>query len=161
MTIWTGTLPSWVVEPVTAADLDTMTDVLAALSDARSTYTPTFASSGTAPSLGNGTLSGRYLQAGKFVVATVRFAAGSTTTFGTGELRFGLPVTVFNSSLESIGGAVLLDAGTTRYSASPLAVSNSAYAQIVVGSSNFIQGTIPFTWTTNDEILFTILYEAA
>ena len=54
-------------------------------------YTPTWASSGTAPSLGNGTLQGLYLQVGKLVHVLINFKAGSTTTFGTGAWSFTLP----------------------------------------------------------------------
>lgn len=131
------------------------------LTDAWQTYTPTFTSSGTAPSLGNGSTSGRYLKCGHLAVAVGALVVGSTTTFGTGDLRFGLPATTVNSGLEQIGGAVLLDSGTTRYSASALAPSNTAYIQIVATSTNFIQATIPFTWTTNDTIQFMIVVETA
>lgn len=130
------------------------------LTAAWTSYTPTFASGGTAPVLGNGTLTGKYIQVGKFVAASVYFIAGTTTTFGTAELRFGLPVTI-GLGFDVTGTAVLLDSGTTRYSATCLAGSGLSYTTIVVGSSNQISGVIPFTWTTNDAINFQLIYPAA
>src|SRR5688500_12750202 len=56
------------------------------------TYTPTWASSGTQPAIGNGTLAGRYASVGKIVYVKLRLVAGSTTTFGTGDWTFSLPV---------------------------------------------------------------------
>lgn len=58
------------------------------------TYTPTWTqSSGTQPSLGDGTLTGYYSRSGNIVTVMLRFVAGSTTTYGnsgTGYL-FSLP----------------------------------------------------------------------
>lgn len=41
------------------------------------------AASGTNPAIGNGTITGRYVQVGKTVTFTAQITAGSTTTFGT------------------------------------------------------------------------------
>lgn len=64
-----------------------------------STYTPTWASSGTQPVLGNGTLTGRYHQIGKSVKGQILLTPGSATTFGTGTYTFSLPV----ASLSALG----------------------------------------------------------
>lgn len=121
------------------------------------TYTPTFGSSGTAPALGNGILEGHYLRTPHLITAQVRFVAGSTTTFGTGELRFGMPLTN-GSGFECFGSAIVLDSGTTRYSGTSEVGNGNAFSQVVAGSSNFITATNPFTFTTNDEVLLQIAY---
>jgi len=54
-------------------------------------FTPTLTSGGTAPSLGNGTLTGYYSRAGNIVNVNVSLTLGSTTALGTGGLSFSLP----------------------------------------------------------------------
>src|ERR1044071_1955961 len=68
----------------TSTEMDTVHDALVALSDPWDSYTPTWTNSTTNPTIGNGTLSGAYIQVGKFVVFRVSIGMGSTTTFGTG-----------------------------------------------------------------------------
>lgn len=54
-------------------------------------YTPTWSAQSTAPSLGNGSLIGRYMKIGRTVYVFIRLTVGSTTTFGTGSWSFSLP----------------------------------------------------------------------
>ena len=54
-------------------------------------FTPTWQASGTAPSLGNGTLTGYYKKIGRQVAVRINLTAGSTTTYGTGSLRLRPP----------------------------------------------------------------------
>lgn len=67
-------------------------------------YTPVWSSTGTAPVLGNGTLSGAYQQVGKKVDFVTRLTAGTTTTFGTLQYRFTLPVAAHANFLPSGAG---------------------------------------------------------
>ena len=53
-------------------------------------YTPTWGSTGTAPSLGNGTLTGSYQQFGKLVYFRAVLTLGSTSTIGTGQYHLTL-----------------------------------------------------------------------
>lgn len=61
--------------------------------DAWLSYTPVWSASGTAVSLGNGTITGRYFQTNALVHVKIVLTMGSTTTFGTAFYRFSLPVT--------------------------------------------------------------------
>lgn len=54
-------------------------------------YTPAWYSTGTQPSIGNGTISGRFALVGKIAFVEMAILFGSTTNFGTGSYRFGLP----------------------------------------------------------------------
>src|SRR5262245_308636 len=56
-------------------------------------YTPTWSATGTAPSLGNGSIQGKYWRLGRLVLYRLVFTAGSTTTFGSGAWLFTLPFT--------------------------------------------------------------------
>ena len=161
MTTWTGTLPSWGVRPIPAADLKTMVDALAGLTDAMSTYTPAWASAGTQPALGNGTLIGRYLLSNHFTAVQVKLTAGTTTTFGTGVWSFSLPPGVTNAAAtDAIGSALLLDASATRYSASCEVGAGASTIAVVAGSTNYITASIPFTWTTSDAASIAVVLQA-
>lgn len=54
-------------------------------------FTPTWTSSGTQPTLGNGTLTGVYSRRGNEISCEVNLQIGSTTTQGTGTWYFALP----------------------------------------------------------------------
>lgn len=54
-------------------------------------YTPAWTASGTQPSIGNGTLTGKYLRRGREVTVHARVLAGSTTTFGSGQYYVSMP----------------------------------------------------------------------
>ncbi|MGW6743793.1 hypothetical protein ACWGDX_24245 [Streptomyces sp. NPDC055025] len=86
---------TWVVgEVVTDVMLNVeVRDQFASMFDAWTTYTPTLVSTGTAPALGNGALTGRYMKWGRTVMVLAQLTVGSTTTFGSGNLSIGLPVT--------------------------------------------------------------------
>lgn len=127
-------------------------------------YTPIWTTAGTAPSLGNGTLSGRYVQVGKLVVAQIEFVAGSTTTFGTSVYFFSLPVADVGANRSFAGAGQIEDA------------SPSAQFQIITkveqgqqkismwdprSSSVLISSTTPITFASGDKIHATITYEAA
>lgn len=56
-------------------------------------YTPTWTGTTSNPAVGNGSITGAYLQIGKWVQFRIQVTFGSTTTFGTGGLQFSLPVT--------------------------------------------------------------------
>lgn len=64
-------------------------------------WTPTWTATSGSPAIGNGTWDNKYIQIGKFVTGYLRFTAGSTTNFGTGDWRFTLPVTVTPPSSSS------------------------------------------------------------
>lgn len=70
------------------------------------TYTPAWTTSGVAPVLGNGTLTGGYVRTGSVVVATINLVIGSTTTFGTNAWKFSLPFT---------NAGTLISLGTAQY----------------------------------------------
>jgi hypothetical protein len=54
-------------------------------------YTPTWSSSGTQPTLGNGSISGRFRREGTTLHVEVDLAVGSSSSVGTGNARISLP----------------------------------------------------------------------
>ena len=127
--------------------------------DAYSTYVPTWTATGTAPSLGNGTLAGRYMQIGKLVFVTIEFTAGSSTTFGTGGWRFTAPVTPRTSS-KAIGEIRAIDTGVSEY---PGFVVMEATLLRLMFSTAVPEATVsaPFAWANTDQFHLSATYEAA
>lgn len=127
-------------------------------------YTPVWASSGTQPAIGNGTINGRYLQLGKLVYGTIVLTMGSTTTYGTGSYTFTRPITaqannsglflssvdVFDSSAGAVYKGALRTGGTAPLIPVTLASPTADYA-----------ATVPVTFATSDTITIAFLYEAA
>jgi hypothetical protein len=125
-------------------------------------YTPTWGTYGTAPSLGNGTLVGAWMQVQKLVLFRIRLTAGSTTTFGTNGWTLTLPTSP-NTGVRwafagiaqdsSTGSIYAMTAGGTS---STIGVYNAA-ASPLTGVTN----TAPFTWATGDTLDVQGTYEAA
>jgi hypothetical protein len=125
-------------------------------------WTPTL----TNLTLGNGTMSGRYVQIGKFVHATLNLTWGSTTS-ASGTWEFSSPVTMATPNNTYIGTARILDNGVQNYPGMVLILTNAkliAFSQYVgntYSEAANLTATSPFTWTTGDNLAFSITFEAA
>lgn len=165
MTTWSSTLPAGPTMPqvLPQATFDVWYGILLALSDVWSTYTPSWTSSGTAPAVGNGSITGRYAQVGKFVFCTGILTMGSTTTFGTGTWSISLPVTAATSTNGIyVGPAYLHDnsliAARRTGVAAPATTTTMVFYAATAGA---VTPTVPFTWASSDKLSWTIFYEAA
>ena len=134
----------------------------AAAATAYTTWTPTL----TNLTLGNGTMAGKYIQIGKFVHATLSLTWGSTTS-SSGAWEFSSPVTMATPNNTYIGTARILDNGVQNYPGMVLILTSTkliAFAQYVGNTwseASNIATTSPFTWTTGDNLSFSITFEAA
>jgi hypothetical protein len=146
-------------------DLTNINDVTVLL-DSWSSWTPVWGTTGTAPSLGNGTLIGRMMrvapsgQGTQFIA--IRLTWGSTTTGGTGSFQFGgfdgTPTTPSQPSLINmvIPALCVDDSATNRFlTAARLNVGTStAISQMstwnTTGTFGAVTATHPFTWATSD-----------
>lgn len=116
-------------------------------------YTPTWAGSGSNPSIGNGTITGRYTLIDDLLFLQIRVLMGSTTTFGSGTYTWTIP-TGMTLTYPINGSASLFDAspgaiygGIPRYdSATTLAVLS------VHAASAFWTSTVPATLAQSDDI---------
>lgn len=129
------------------------------------TYTP----SNDNVTLGNGTETARYYRIGKLVCVSYRLTFGSTTSF-TGTVNIGLPST---SVSYAAGVGISTDSGTSNFNLFPVVDPASAKAVLrsqSIGThtgtqyprwDNATNSTTPFTWTTNDVVSFSIVYEEA
>lgn len=134
-------------------------------------YTPVWSSGGTQPSIGNGTLTGKWRRVGCFIEAEIYLLAGSTTTFGTGSYAFSLPTNMsFGFSRMASGGSFLSAGvrslgGMIRFSSSYYNVFCGynttttvfpAYGLASGSATQFINLAFnePFTWTNGTLLSF-------
>lgn len=129
-------------------------------------YTPTWTTSGTpGPSVGNGTLTGRYQRIGRTITYHINLIAGSTTAFGTGTCSFALPVAAASSGCTYIGSAHLL--GSSRWGGqfviSPGATEAAPFFPNSSGDTRLISlsSVNPETLTASTQVRITGVYESA
>lgn len=162
MTDWTGTPPVILAGDIpTGDDWDLILDELTALSDDWAVWVPVWSTSGTAPSVGDGTLTGRYKQIGKTVHYNMTLTWGTTTSAGTGTWSFTTPIDVQTARLPLPTMAIDVSAAlgypcvarTTTASPNILAIYTSTPA-VIAGS------TVPFVWANTDQLIINGTYEA-
>ena len=119
-------------------------------------YTPTF--SGT---LGNGTLTGKYVKIGRLVHFAISFTWGSTTSHGAGAAhQYGLPVTA-TSGTYVIGGARIVDASPSAQYFRCVFVNSTTAVAMASEAAQFVTNATPMTWATGDTLTITGSYESA
>lgn len=124
-------------------------------------YTPTWTSTGTAPTAGNSAFTGAYGKIGKTVSFNVYFPMGSTATFGTGLYRWALPVA---STGQVIGSGYIYDSSANAvWTVSLLRVTTTTFRLLFTAGGGLydVSQTAPFTWAVADEINVACTYEAA
>lgn len=159
---------TWVVgEVVTAALLNQeIRDQITSMLDTWTSYTPTWTAATTNPSLGNGTIVGRYIKIGRTCTAVIKLTMGSTTTYGSGLYRFGIPFTSASASIDylgtarlvatnSWGGHLILGAGSNDMNAAfptstgnASSVSMNALAPETLANGHVFRGEITYQTAT-------------
>ena len=125
------------------------------------TWSPTYAGL----TVGNGTVTARYAQKGKLVVAWWKFVLGNTSSI-TGGITVSTPVNPYADGAYTT--IVEAQAGNTNYIMATNALSNRWYLRAIDASATYAKiavtsSTVPGTWTSasGDYINFTAVYEAA
>lgn len=155
---WTSPKTFTADSVLTASELNThLRDNLKAATE-WTTYTPTWTGTGGTPTIGNGTLTGRYIQAGNLCHVSIALTMGSTTSLGTStNWSWALPVTAAGVA---VGAAWALDSGTTYYTGATIINTGATTLQLLYsGSGNGWGYAVPFTWTTNDRLAVSVTYE--
>lgn len=142
------------------------TDLLEGMVGEWQDYTPTWTASGSNPSIGDGTLLGRYVQIGGVVHFSIKLTGGSSTNWGSGNYSFALPV-VAAGEIEMVGTCFIGDssAGSGAYSTGIAFVG--AGASTVSGyvggknASSIVSNANPQTFASGDRIWMTGEYEAS
>src|SRR5215471_2626881 len=144
-----------------ASDTETLASYLT------KTYVPTWGSDDTAPVLGNGTLTGSYIQVGKLVLATTKLTIGSTSTLGTGTYYMSLPV---QSAIWVFGTGKITDVSLgvaspvtpeTQTATLMRALTHLSGAVGSTATHGVVTASGPIPWASGDLIELTIAYFAA
>lgn len=128
------------------------------------TFTPTWTSTGTTPTLGNGTLTGKYIKIGKLVIAQIYLKFGSTTSGGTGNWRFALPEAAFETVAAITGYpgyAYVEDSGIASYFFAVRRGTAASDVALTRENGSEVSTSVPFTWGTNDFLQFEMAYGVA
>lgn len=122
-------------------------------------YTPTWTvTSGSAPSIGNGSLTAKYTLIGKTAMVWLQLIAGSTTTFGSGgEWIFNLPVSLLNGAAGSVR---MTESGVANHVGVVQFTSATSF-EIAVDNAIRVTNASPFAWGTNDSLNVSFFYEVA
>lgn len=132
-------------------------------------FTPLWYSSGTQPTIGNGTLTGRYVNIGATIIGEIRLVFGSTTNRGSGVYRFSLPVLGVAENFQPMGQVVIRDEGPGISYMGTALFNNSQDDRIEIHmhsqNATFDEGVpaaadTPITFATNDKILIHFQYES-
>lgn len=134
------------------------------------TYTPTWTATVTNPAIGDGVISGRYMNVGATIFGEIRIQAGATGfTRGEGTYRIGLPTAGVVENFQPVGQVVMRDEGPgINYFGTAIFNSNiddaielymhSQVAQFDEGVA--VTHTTPFLFSANDKILIQFTYES-
>lgn len=123
-------------------------------------YDPVFSSSGVAPSVGAGSVTGRWRVVGpKTIQVEVNTTFGAGMSQGTGTYFWSTPFTATSDSMSlSVGSAYILDAGTSERPGSVQLFSVDLYYCTAAPTSTLGAGS-PVAWASGDIFKFSLFHE--
>ena len=162
---WTEPPRTWVAsEVVTAAMMNThVRDQLKAIGDPWTSFGAAathWTATTTNPTIGNGTFTAAYMQAGKLIHFRIRIVFGSTTTVGSGSYLFGLPVNGQGFNTPLLCTAMLYDSSGSARTMSQAYMNSATQIVLNTGTAN-VTHAAPIAWATSDVIAIAGTYEAA
>ncbi|MFF3128501.1 hypothetical protein ACFVRD_40960 [Streptomyces sp. NPDC057908] len=152
-------------EMVIAAMLNTeIRDQLNSMFGAWSSYTPVWTAATTNPSLGNGSITGRYMKIGRTCHVRIDLTMGSTTTYGSGGWSLGLPVAASATGVQ-IGAAHAFQsqriAGHINIAAGATVGQVFFPTTALPASMSSASATVPVTWAAAGKLTIALTYETA
>jgi hypothetical protein len=123
------------------------------------TYNVQWTAPTTNPTIGDGSLIGRYVRRGNLCRFQIILIFGTTTTAGSGNWSFSLPFASSTGVVSSTGVAPchVRDAGLNNYERFGLIPPNTSVMTTFVQldnatNVNFLNATTPFTWGNGDSL---------
>ncbi|MEU0634563.1 hypothetical protein, partial [Streptomyces sp. NPDC005989] len=154
-------------EMVTAAMLNQeIRDQLNSMFGAWTNWTPAWTAATTAPALGNGTMTGRYMKWGRTCMVNLELTMGSTTTYGAGVWSFSLPFTAASAVGSRVGMAQALG-GANRVAGQLIVAPAAGTFTCFFPASTSVSflsnngATNPFTWAATHQLRASFTYETA
>ncbi len=127
-------------------------------------YNPSWTASVTNPVIGNGTITGGYMQLGETVFVQGRILAGSTTTFGSGNYSISLPAAMgmFASNIPGGGAIWLRDNSGLDFTGMAILTTAGSTFQIRMGEggNTLWTPTVPFTMANGDWVSWCFFYRS-
>jgi len=125
-------------------------------------WTPSWTSTGTAPSVGSGFIGGRFTQIGNLVIANGYIILGAGFAVGSGNYRVSFPVNAASTN-GSIGSASIFDASASyvQYPGIAIYVSATTFEMRLGNALGLWSPTSPIPLTQSDQLRFFLMYEAA
>lgn len=126
-------------------------------------YTPVWTGAGGNPTLGNGSLTGKYSRVGTTVHFKIRLIIGSTTTLATGLWMFTMPFTKEFANREALGPCLMEDVGAADWTGTANNLDGTTLFVAVSGAAGlvYLTNTTPFAWGTDDFVSIQGTYEMA
>lgn len=134
------------------------------------TYTPVLYGSTTNPVLGNGSITGRYVNIGATIIGEIRVIAGTVGfSRGSGTYSVSLPTAGVIENFQPVGQVVMRDEGPgTNYFGTAIfnnGVTDRVELYMHSQVATFDEGvpvteSTPFLFSSNDKILIQIQYES-
>lgn len=118
-------------------------------------FTPVWTSDGSAPSIGNGTLTGQVQLIGKTCNVYMKFVGGSGTTWGSGTYFIGFPIApvgLTGNNAHNLGG-YMEDSGVLGYQLAGARTNGTTQFYVNYATAGGMAGwarSAPFTWDTGD-----------
>jgi hypothetical protein len=134
------------------------------------TYTPTLFGSTTNPAIGNGSITGRYMNVGATIFGEIRILAGTTGfSRGLGNYSVSLPAAGIVENYQPVGQVVMRDEGPgITYFGTAIFNNNVTdrielfiHSQVASFDEGFaVTESTPFLFSANDKILIQFTYES-
>lgn len=118
-----------------------------------STYTPAWTATGTAPSLGNGTIAGQYRRIGTLLVGHIDLTMGSTTTYGSGAYAWSIPAgNELPTRALTLGIGVVTDTSANQYFAGVAGRTSISTIHLRMHGASLAGPAVPVTLASTDNI---------
>lgn len=134
-------------------------------------YSANWGASDANPSLGNGTLQGRYITIGKMCTVHIGLNIGSSTGKGGGEWSFTVPFTpagIISGGLAYASGSAMLNNSVSgvQHPGTPYLRDIGGVKRVRIATSSGttvadVSPTVPFNWSINDDLDIVLTYEMA
>jgi hypothetical protein len=134
---------------------------VAAVSPAGIAYTPTWTATTTNPTLGDGTLTGRYMQVGKWVDFQIRLVFGATTAVGSGAYLFGFPVVMRSVPTQPVCTVVIRQSATSAHKIRWGYMNTTSNCVLRDQDGASVTPSSPYVWASGDSITIAGRYEDA
>lgn len=124
-------------------------------------FTPTLTAVTTNPTIGDGTLTGRYRKLDdKTVALRISWFFGSTSNAGSGNYTFALPGGMTAQGAQSLAG-FLLDTSTRIFNVTGYLNAGATGILIVSDTNNpgWVSHNAPMTWATGDHLVLSGVIE--